>query len=214
MPVEDRSVETRQRLLEAAGGVFAECGFRSATIRAICRRARANVAAVYYHFGDKSALYAAVLKMWSGVALRKYPPTLGLKGHTSAEERLRAFIRSLLLRVTDQGRPAWHSAVMAREMIEPTAAFDDLVQDVMRPLQERLGAIVRELLGGRGTEEQIRFCVWSIMGQCLYYRHGRHVITRLCPKFRYEPPEIERAVEHVTQFSLRAIRQLAKELSR
>ncbi|MGA9754367.1 MAG: TetR family transcriptional regulator, partial [Desulfobaccales bacterium] len=55
------SNETRQRLLEAAGEVFAKKGFRNTTIREICRRARANLAAVNYHFGDKERLYLAVL---------------------------------------------------------------------------------------------------------------------------------------------------------
>jgi TetR/AcrR family transcriptional regulator, regulator of cefoperazone and chloramphenicol sensitivity len=48
--------ETRLQLLEAAGEVFAEVGFRDATVREICRRADANIAAINYHFGDKENL--------------------------------------------------------------------------------------------------------------------------------------------------------------
>ena len=55
------SLETRRRLLDAAGEVFAEKGFAKATVREICQKAEANIAAVNYHFGDKEKLYAAVL---------------------------------------------------------------------------------------------------------------------------------------------------------
>ena len=48
---------TKARLLDAAGQEFAEKGFEGATVRAICDRARVNLAAVNYHFGDKEMLY-------------------------------------------------------------------------------------------------------------------------------------------------------------
>src|SRR6058998_1205603 len=103
------SAETRQRLLEAAGEVFAEHGFRAATIRDICQRARANIAAVNYYFRDKEHLYAAVLQYAQRCADEKYPPDLGLRADATAEERLHTFVKSFLLHIFDEGQPAWHS---------------------------------------------------------------------------------------------------------
>src|SRR3712207_5289373 len=100
---------TRQRLLEAAGEVFAEAGFRAATVREICTRAGANVAAVNYHFGDKERLYTEVLKYAHRCAIVKYPPGMGLAPEAPAEQRLRGFVMSFLSRMLDDGRPAWHA---------------------------------------------------------------------------------------------------------
>jgi AcrR family transcriptional regulator len=206
----EKNPETRARLLEAAGEIFAERGFRSATIRDICRKADANVAAVHYHFGDKEELYAEVLKHWSGIALQKYPPHLGLPDDAPVERRLHAFIRSALFRMHDKGRPAWHGKVMAREMVEPTSALEDLTRDVIRPLYARLVALVREIHGGRPGPEQLRLCVNSILGQIMFYQHARAFICRLTPEQKFETEDIERIADHVTRFSLLAIRRMAK----
>src|SRR5205085_319722 len=48
---------TRERILDAAGEIFAERGFDAATIREICKRADANIAAVNYYYRDKECLY-------------------------------------------------------------------------------------------------------------------------------------------------------------
>ncbi len=200
--------ETRQRLLEAAGEVFAERGFRNATIREICRRAQANLAAVNYHFGDKERLYAAVMAYAHAYALEKYPLAQSESRDLPAAERLRAFIRYLLFSVFDKGVPAWLGKFMAREMIEPTRALDDLVESIILPMAEKLGAIVRELLGAPVTDDRVHRCQVSIIGQCLHYRNARPVIERIFPEQKYTPEDIAMMADHITRFSLSALKGL------
>ncbi len=53
---------TRERLVAAAAELFAEHGYRGASVRDICNRARANPGAVSYHFGGKRQLYRTALR--------------------------------------------------------------------------------------------------------------------------------------------------------
>jgi TetR/AcrR family transcriptional regulator, regulator of cefoperazone and chloramphenicol sensitivity len=145
-PSSDFQAQTREALLEAAAEVFAEAGFRGATVREICQRARANIAAVNYHFGDKEALYLEVLRHTQERAYKKFPPDHGVAPNSPAEEKLKAFIRSFLLRIFDEGECAHHGKMMSREMIEPTKALDALVQERIRPQASQLSNIVGELL--------------------------------------------------------------------
>src|SRR5271154_1357513 len=106
-PGDQNQDATRRQLLEAAGEVFAELGFRNATVRAICLRAGANVAAINYHFGDKETLYIEVLRYAHGKALAKHPLLLDVPETAAPEKKLRAFIHSLLLRVFEKGSHSW-----------------------------------------------------------------------------------------------------------
>jgi AcrR family transcriptional regulator len=56
------TASTREKLVEAAGHVFAEHGYQATTVREIVKRSGANIAAVNYHFGDKLGLYTEVLQ--------------------------------------------------------------------------------------------------------------------------------------------------------
>ncbi|HEX2228928.1 MAG TPA: CerR family C-terminal domain-containing protein [Candidatus Binatia bacterium] len=203
-------VGTEQRLLEAAGEIFAECGYQSATTRQICERAGANIAAINYHFGDKEGLYMAVLRSVPKAYADKYPADFGLTAGATAEQKLLAYLRSLLHRVFDEGRPGWHTKLISREMIEPTRALDSLVEEAARPVHEELASIVRELLGLEATEEAIRQCTLSIISQCVYYHHARAVIRRLYPEQQYGVEDIDRLAEHVAKFSLAALKEFSK----
>ncbi len=201
--------ETRRQLIEAAGEVFAAAGFRDATVREICRRADVNIAAVNYHFGDKEALYTEVLRYSHAKALAKYPPLLGVSPDAPPEKKLRAFVNSLLLRVFDKGPTAWHGKLMLREMIEPTAALDLLVEERIRPMAAQLWAIVATILDCPLNDERVRQCSFSVVSQCVFYHHCQPVIARLYPKQSpLDAQDLERLGDHITRFSLAAMKHL------
>ena len=54
------TAETRERVLDAAEQLFAERGIEAVSIRDITRAARANLAAINYHFGTKQELVAEI----------------------------------------------------------------------------------------------------------------------------------------------------------
>lgn len=196
---------TRDRVLHAAGEVFAERGFRRATVREICSRAQVNIASVNYYFKSKRELYDDVLEFAWRQAHRKYPGGEDEGRPEKAEERLRRFVRTFLLRILDDGRPAWFGKLMAREMVEPTGALDRVIERAIRPLHQSLGEIVREFLGKAADPEEIRRHVFGILGQCLFYRHGRHVIRKLYPGVRFDAVEIGRTADHISTVALSAL---------
>src|SRR6476659_1298995 len=59
---EDRSADSRQRLITAAAVEFAARGFAGARVDRIARRARVNKAMIYYHFASKQRLYRVLLR--------------------------------------------------------------------------------------------------------------------------------------------------------
>jgi AcrR family transcriptional regulator len=208
MPVADQTAETRRRLLEAAGEVFAESGFHKATVREICKRARANVAAINYHFHDKQGLYAAVLKYSLRCAAEEYrlpdrPLTPG-----EAKAALRAIIAARLRMIFGEGHPAWLGKLVSREMIEPTAALDELVKDELQPRFHQLQACVRAILGPAANEQQVRLSAMSIVSQWAFYHHSRPVITRLYPAMKFTPKDIDALAGHIAEFSLAALMRM------
>ena len=207
LPISD----TQKRILEAAGEIFVEAGFQHATVREICNRAQANVAAVNYHFGNKEKLYVAVFRYGRDVAFQQYPWDLGTDVSSSPEDRLRAFIRSFLLRTLSHGQASWIGKLMAREFFQPTKAFDVVIKETIRPAFNLLSSIVKQLLGNRCQEESLILCCMSIVGQCLYPLNARQVIARLLKRGPFNTAEIERIASHITRFSLCAIQGMAKE---
>ena len=204
---------TRNKILNAAGEIFAEYGFEGATIRAITERAEVNVAAVNYHFRDKAELYnRVVLDACSPRAA--WHDTMA-QATDSPEDRLRSLISRFLEYMLGPDRPAWKRRLMAREMANPTTALDELVEKNIRPLRDEfLMPTLRELTGGRFNRRQLSFIGSSVMGQCLYFHQSRPIIERLNPDFKIGKAEIEEITDHITRFSLAAIAELTRQARR
>src|SRR5262249_20549384 len=166
MPLPD---EPRERLLWAAGDIFAEKGCRAATVREIVQQAGANVAAVNYYFGDKDNLYLEAVRYAAGQCENAVPRPPWAPG-TPPEQKLRALIRIFLTRIAPEREPAWCGRLLLREMSQPTPACAEFVRQFVRPNFEILQQILAELLPADLPPLKRYLIGFSIVGQCLHYR--------------------------------------------
>ena len=163
-PRED-TTRTRGKLLAAAGEIFAEKGFRDATVAEICRKAGANVAAVNYHFRSKETLYREAWRHAFAQSIAAHPPDGGLAADAPPKERLREQVAALLHRITDENNREFR--IMQREFTNPTGLLSEVMREEIRPLQQRTAKLVRELLGPQATDQEAQFCEVGIISQCI-----------------------------------------------
>jgi len=201
--------DTRAKLLDAAGPVFAEQGYRAATVREISTRAGVNLALMNYHFGDKEQLYAAAVSHAASCCRDRVPMPSWSPG-TSPRVKLRDFIRMFLQRVAVDHDPAWHGQLIMREMVMPTQACEEFVRSIVQPTSELLRTILDELLPPRIPERNHQLIAMSIVGQILHYWSARPVIERLLGADEFRALDVETLCDHISAFSLAAIDHLAK----
>lgn len=202
--------DTPARILAAAGEVFAERGFHDATVREICQKADANIAAVNYYFRDKSGLYREVVLGACRDAQQRYPlpGAADSSGGATPDQRLLMFVQGFLKRMLDAGRPAWFGKLLAREMVEPTEVLDLMVEQYARPNFTALRSLVREVVGAGPSDADVRRAAFSIVGQCTAHKHMHAMISRLAPDQTYSPEELDRLAEHIWRFSLAGLRAM------
>jgi TetR/AcrR family transcriptional regulator, regulator of cefoperazone and chloramphenicol sensitivity len=204
---------TRDKLIEAAGQVFAERGYRAATIREICRRAGANVAAVNYTFGDKMGLYTEVLRHSMRAAGQAAAMSAALDSGLSPEGTIRGVIRARLMSLCQGPRPDWHIRLVMHEFSHPTPAMGRVVDEGMRPIYDRVRKAVGELIGLPSDHETTRLSVNSIVGQILFYTFSQPVLARLQPELKLTPEQLDRIANHIADFSLAYLKKVGQEHS-
>ena len=138
-------VATRKKLLTAARQEFARYGFAGARVDEIAERAGVNKQLVYHHFGDKDALYLAVLE-WVYEDIREQERKLNLEG-LPPDKAIRKLIEAsfdhlaenpdFIVLLNDENRGG---ARHVRGSTRLEAMHSPLVRSVSRILQEGVRA--------------------------------------------------------------------------
>lgn len=196
---------TFDRLLQVAVEVFAEVGFRDATVRGICAKANVNVASVSYYFRNKETLYEQAIQFAFQEACRLYPPDASFDQSLSPELRLGFFVESFLRKLLDDSHLGFLNKLVAREIYEPTKALDNIITCAIAPQFAHLEAIIQQILGEAVNKLTVQRCITSIMGQCLMFKYSRSIIDRLYPELIADAKEMQATAQHITQFSLAAL---------
>ena len=194
------------RLIDAAGEMFAELGFHHTTVRDICQRAGANIAAVNYHFRDKTGLYTEVVRQ-SMRAARLDTVRAAFDQNAAPEEILRGVIKARLESLRSVDLSDWHFRIFAHELAKPTPAMNVVVNEAIRPLYSRMCTLIGSMLRLPPDHERTRLCAHSIIGQILFYAFARPVINRLAPEMKLTATQVDRIADHIAEFSLAYLRQ-------
>jgi AcrR family transcriptional regulator len=196
--------DARNRIIDAAGPIFADKGFENATVREICQQAGVNLAAVNYYFGDKERLYVETIK-------RAHQPDGELEGllewppGTPPGTKVREFIRAMLTRMLSPRAP-WHRQLMMREILNPTFACRELVRVYIRARFGQLLEILKEILPPDVPAYKCHQIAFSIVGQAMHYHVAGEIVTVLVGEDqRAKHYQIEQLAEHIAQFSLAAM---------
>ena len=135
----DSTAPPKARILAAAEEVFAEDGFAGARVDEIARRAGVNKAMLYYHVGDKAALYASVL----GAYLQALEEEIrrALAGNRDARDQLLGLQRAFA--VTAAAHPNLPQ-IMLREVAAGGAHLPHQVLENMARFIATTGRVVED----------------------------------------------------------------------
>jgi AcrR family transcriptional regulator len=193
---------TKEKIVRAAAAVFAQRGYRAATIREICRRARVNVAAVNYHFGGKRALYGQMFeylfKKTEAQDLLVTPPTGG--GQAIWRQFLRAWVRRMVEVSTRPSRlEELKQRLLCREMQDPSEIFPELFAIYMVPRIAVLNRGFAATLPGKPSEQTLLIHSFSMLAQAIFYFQCRPLIDMARSGKGFPDQDIEEIAEIIAR---------------
>lgn len=201
--------ETRLRLLAAASEEFAQRGYANARVRHIVDQARANLAAVNYHFGGKEGLYRATLVHLTGqrdADASARPISQRRRG--TARARLERHVFALVERYLEPHQ-AVLGRILAHEAMNPTSQLEGLIAESLGP---ELGYLQR-LLGEaapQAPQDEITLAAIGVLGQCLLYQFAFPALTRVRPELPKGKALFRAVARHVAATTLAGLADLQK----
>lgn len=155
---------TYNRILEAAGELFASTGFAETTNKMVAARAEVDLASINYHFGSRNGLYEAVLvdahrRLISVDGLRQLAAA-GL----SARDKLKLLIEGLVKNAgTADG---WHTTVLSREFLSPTSHLRALQKTEIPAKLPFVLDILSEITAIPPGDPALLRCLVSVLAPC------------------------------------------------
>jgi TetR/AcrR family transcriptional regulator len=201
--------ETRDQILDAAEGLFAQQGFTATSIKQIAAGAKVNSALLYYYFADKETLYKAVLArqiqgLVASLASR-------VQGAADPVDAVRRFVEAQAEAVL--AHPLF-PRLMLRELLDHEArhASDEIAVAVGRGLMPLVQTIAAGQRAGQFRPDlDPRLAAISVVGQLMYFFVARPAVARLlaaapdAPPAPITPETVRAYARHAAEFAIQAL---------
>jgi AcrR family transcriptional regulator len=205
---------TRDRLLIQAEHLFAQKGFAAVSVREITAAADTNLAAINYHFGNKTNLYLSVFKeRWVPRAqgVRKFfKNSLSEKHAPETSDVVRAIATAFLEGPMTDDERRCQIALMQRELAHPTKAVNIVVSEVIRPMHHDIQKLIRPSLPESINIEQLTLSIFSIISMIIYFGFAQPVVSRVMNQ-EFDPQFKSRVIDHIVSFTMGGITGIKEE---
>jgi TetR/AcrR family transcriptional regulator, regulator of cefoperazone and chloramphenicol sensitivity len=125
---------------------------------------------------------------------------------TPAEVKLRDFIRTLLTRMIASEEAPWQHRLMMQEVLQPSQACREMVEDYIRPEFQLLLSILDEILPADVPLVRRHQLAFSVVGQCMFYKIGGQVARMLVSDEEFEKDfTLENLANHIADVCLAAL---------
>lgn len=196
---------TRRNLIEEAIGVFAEKGFEAGSVRAITQKAKANQAAINYHFGSKEGLYREVLKTSIDAFSEKTLLSLDNVDHLPREEAVRLFMRQQLQPLVRNRSIGRYIRIFAWESLAPSKVFTDYITSEQIPMMAIGERIVRRFADEGAAREEIMIKTFWLINQAFAFIRNFATLSRPPMNFACDQPFVERLVDLLAELTIGAL---------
>ncbi len=211
--VATEDITPQQRLLDAASFLFSETGYETTSVRDIVAVAGTNLNAVNYYFGSKQGLYLEMLRREvqrdRQIQTAPQSPFADPGADAPPEQRLGILIHRLLATFINPASKL--PRLSALEILSPSPVFDQLAPILHDSEQNLLHEIVTALLRKPGTEPDaalVQRCARSVLSQCTHFMFMRQVLPRVEPSLVANDAAVLALAQHVTAFSIAALKNL------
>jgi AcrR family transcriptional regulator len=204
----DKRDKTIRHILKAASKTFSQVGFEGARMDEIAKHAGVNKATIYYHVGDKKALYAEVLHNIIDDALNH--ALRHLKDTQSPEEKLKHYIRSVTQTMDQQ---PYLAPIMMREQISGGQHLPEATAQAFSNIIGALTDILKEGAAQGVFIETIPFIVHSmIIGGVMFYKASGPIRSKHSNFFPETMKNLDKKLsgnvsEEIEKLILRAVRK-------
>lgn len=198
--------QTRARILEAAGALFAAHGYAETTGKAIAEQAGVDLASINYHFGSRSGLYQAVLAEAHGRVIQLEALQQLAESSLAPAAKVMRLIDALIDTALSDG--GWHARILARELLAPSSHLPVLLETVGQPKFALVGRILSEATGIPQGDPALLRCMVSVGAPCLMLLVAGHGLPGPARQVRAMPRD--EIVAHMHRFALAGLEAVGR----
>ena len=198
---------TKERLLKAASEIFAEKGFRDATVAEICEAAEANIAAVNYHFGSKQRLYIEMFRRQMQRMLDKNKHVVKVvlsRPNVTVEDFIRALVSEHFRAMAAGDSKLAVMKLMVREVLNQHIAKEEIAGDMMGEFFGMLSDGFRRFFPQLGAKD-MQLLIFALDALVVHPILFLDLYQEVLPDFT-----IDDVIEHTVKFASAGIRQRTK----